>query len=74
MKSGIPENGNKFYRVTQNVGQNLPLTPKTKVPFWPVLSWPVQAKAEHVFLKSTGGFGQRSMSPCTHGVVIKLVN
>ena len=39
-----------------------PVNFKTKVPFWPGLAWPGQAKAERV-LKSTGGFERVELSP-----------
>ena len=39
-----------------------PVDFKTKVPFWPGLAWPSQAKAE--LLLSTGGLPQAEWSPC----------
>ena len=54
-----------LYRVKHNVGQNLPLTSKPMFHFG--LAWPGLARPGHkgtYVLKSTGGFGQRDVSPC----------
>ena len=56
----------KLYRVTHLVVQNLPLTSKQKFHFG--LAWPGHARPGQnrtYVLKSTGGFAQRDVSPCT---------
>ena len=59
-------NFNDFGRLIQGDTSRCPKPPvdfKTKVPFWPGLTWPGQSRT--FVLKSTGGFEQRDVSPCT---------
>ena len=51
------------YRVDHSCCSQSPIDIKTKVPFWPALTWPGQNIT--FVLMSTGGLDQHDVSPCT---------